>query len=463
MEGPGFDDPGPPIPTPVSRVRRALTVAVVLTLVAAMVALAFVSGRGVVTTPPPEPPAATSATLTTGASRLAVVGADGDLSTTDALGGSLVRYGGAGIRFSFPAWSPDGTRIAAVGEDQGEARVYVFTTPADGASPAAPAIVYSDADQPPFYLYWSPDGEALTFLTTEPEPDGLALRLVPADGSAPAAIIRHGSPMYWAWADAARLLVHSGGEGLAGFFGEVRPDGVATEPLAILPGGFRVPAVSSDGRFRAYVTPGDGTTQPIVVETRERTDAQTLDVFGTAALAFRPGSDGLAIVAAAEPRRETSVPVGPLRLMDASTGEVRTLLSGTVIGSFWSPDGKTIAAIEVPAPGDDNIAAMGRGVLVSTTSFRTAAAAGTRLRISFVNAESGAIRSRSSFALSDLFIDQILPYFDQYALSHRVWSADGASIALPVVDAGIEQVMVIQADGSGARAVADAVAGFWSP
>ena len=231
--------------------------------------------------------------------------------------------------------------------------------------------------------------------------------------------------MYWTWADPARLLVHSGGEGLAGFFGEVRPDGVATEPLAILPGGFRVPAVSGDGRFRAYVTPGDGTTQPIVVETRERTDSHTLDVFGTAALAFGPGSDELAIVAAAEPRRETSVPVGPLRLMDASSGQVRTLLSGTVIGSFWSPDGKTIAAIEVPAAGDDNIAATGHGVLISNTSSRTAAAEGTKLRITFVNVESGAIRSRTSVALADLFIHQILPYFDQYALSHRVWSADG--------------------------------------
>ena len=269
--------------------------------------------------------------------------------------------------------------------------------------------------------------------------------------------------MYWTWADPDRLLVHSGGEGLAGFFGEVRADGVATEPTAILPGGFRVPAVSSDGRFRAYVTPGDGTTQPIVVETRERTDPHTLDVFGTAAIAFGPGSDQLSIVAAAEPRPETSVPVGPLRLMDASSGQVRTLLGGTVIGSFWAPDGKTIAAIEVPAPGDDNVASADLGVLVSNRSPQTTALAGTKLRISFVNVESGAIRSHWSFALSDLFIDQILPYFDQYGLSHRVWSPDSASIALPVVDDGTEQIMVIQADGSGARVVADGVAGFWNP
>ena len=461
MEGPAFDDPGPPVATPVSRVRRALTVAVLLTLVVAMVVLAFVSGRGVVTAPPSELPPATIGAIGGDASHLAVVAADGSLSTTDALGGSQVRYGDAGIDFSFPAWSPDGTRIAAIGKGPDETAVYVFTTPADGAPAGPPTIVYSSADRPPFYLYWSPDGQGLTFLSTEP--DGLALRLAPADASAPAAVIRQGAPMYWTWAEETRLLVRSGGEGLAGFFGEIRPDGVATEPTAILPGGFRVPAVSSDGRFRAYVTQGDGTTQPIVADTREGTDPHTLDVFGTAALAFGPGSDELAIVAAAEPRRETSVPVGPLRLMDASSGRVRTLLSGTVIGAFWAPDGKTIAAIGVPAPGDDNIASTGPGVLVSTRSTGRAAAAGAKLRISFVNVESGAIRSHWSFVLSALFIDQILPYFDQYALSHRVWSPDGASIALPVVEDGTERIMVIQADGSGARTVTDGVAGFWSP
>ena len=56
-----------------------------------------------------------------------------------------------------------------------------------------------------------------------------------------------------------------------------------------------------------------------------------------------------------------------------------------------------------------------------------------KVRLSFVDVETGAIRSHWTFALSDVFVDQVLPYFDQYALSHRVWSPDGASIALPVV------------------------------
>ena len=182
--------------------------------------------------------------------------AAGGLSTTDALGGSLIRYGTTGTKFSFPAWSPDGTRIATIAESPDGVAIDVFTVPAAGAAPGDPAIAYSSGDQPPFYLYWSPDGRGLTFLTTEV--GGLALRLAPADASAPAAVVRTGAPMYWSWADPSRLLVHSGGEGLAGFFGEVRPDGVATERTAILAGSFRVPAVVERRALPGVRDPGRG-------------------------------------------------------------------------------------------------------------------------------------------------------------------------------------------------------------
>ena len=224
--------------------------------------------------------------------------------------------------------------------------------------------------------------------------------------------------MYWSWADPTRLLVHSGGEGIAGFFGEVSPDGVATEPAAILAGAFRAPAVSSDGRFRAFAAAGDGTRQQVVLETRDRTDSHAVDVFGMAAVAFGAGSNDLAFVAPAEPGRDVALPVGPLRLMDGASGRVRTLLDGTVLAFFWAPDGKTIAAIGVPAPGDDKVAGAGRATLISTRSVPAAAAPAVKLRLSFINAETGAIRSHWTFAVSDVFVNEVLPFFDQYALSH---------------------------------------------
>ena len=70
--------------------------------------------------------------------------------------------------------------------------------------------------------------------------------------------------MYWAWADADRLLVHSGGADPGAFFGETGTDGVSVEPGTVEPGDFRAPAVTRDGRFRAYVGPGDGTPAAVV-------------------------------------------------------------------------------------------------------------------------------------------------------------------------------------------------------
>src|SRR4029453_11735955 len=119
---------------------------------------------------------------------------------------------------------------------------------------------------------------------------------------------------------------------------------------------FRAPAVSSDGGFRAFAAAGDGTRQQVVLETRDRTDSHAVDVFGMAAIAFGAGSNDLAFVAPAEPGRAVPLPVGPLRLMDGASGRWRTLLDGTVIAFFWAPDGKTIAAIGAPAPGDDKVA-----------------------------------------------------------------------------------------------------------
>jgi TolB protein len=469
-----FDDPGPPPVAGPGRVRRLLTAVVLLSLIASMVVLAFVSGRGVVTIAPPVPPATTATSGPTAGpstavtvSRLAIVDADGRLTTTDSSGASAVALGEPGIAYSYPAWSPDGARIAVIGQ-AGAARVDVFTIGADGRAIARPVTVYANQDRPPFYLYWSPDGRQLTFLTTEP--DGLALRLVPADGSGPATSIRQGSPMYWAWADAGRLLVHSGGADAGAFIGETGTDGVSVEPDAIESGVFRAPAVSGDGRFRAYVGPGDGTPARIVVEGRDRSNRHTLDVFGGAAIDFGPATSELAFIAPAEPGRDVSLPVGPLRLIDAASGDVRTVLTGSVVAFYWAPDGRTMAALLIPVPGDDSLAATGGFVLARTAgtprgrSFPAAAAPGLALRLVVVDVATGAVRSQQPVQVTDDFALQQLPFFDQYALSHRIWSADSQRLVLPLADAdGTSRIVVIAADGSAAVPVAPGIAASWSP
>jgi len=466
------DDPGPLAIRPPSRARRIATVAILVLLIISMVFLAFVSGRGLVIPVNPDRPGpslqqADGSARPPGPSpaRLAIVDAEGRLVTADQDGHVSAPIGTAGIRYSFPAWSPEGERIAAIGDDNGTGVVHVFSVGPGGtdAASAGPAPIYDSGERPPFYLYWSPDGSRVTFLTTEP--DGIALRIAPADASAPATVVREGAPMYWAWSGADDLLVHSGGAAADAFIGEVGLDGSAIPPTLTGSGGFRAPAVSSDRAFRAYVAPGSAGADEVVVEMRDGSDRHGTDVGGETAIGFGPTTSDLAFIAPDAPGAALGLPVGPLRLLSGTTGDVRVLLPGPVVAFFWAPDGQTIAALQLGQQSDDNVAARdGIGTARLARAPIAAPAPGIGVRLLFVDAATGTTRSARGIQLADLFVAQVLPYFDQYALSHRIWSPDSRSIALPVAAPdGPSGIVVIPADGSASTRIADGVAASWTP
>ena len=121
---------------------------------------------------------------------------------------------------------------------------------------------------------------------------------------------------------------------------------------------------------------------------------------------------------------------------------------------WWSPDGKTIAALRVQPE------------IGSASSPEPSAApseAPTEVRLMFVDVETGAIRSQPVVAPSPAFVDAFLQYFDQYALSHRIWAPDSSSLLLPeILPDGSGQITVRFADGSPPVAL-DGQIGFWSP
>ena len=452
---------------PPSPGRRRLFAVVTVIVIIAFVVVAGLEGSGFVLREP-SPPAVAPSLTTSAQARLAYVGPDGSLSVMDAGRASAIQVPRADATFAFPAWSPDSTHVAAIRTDSAGTSVDVFGIPVTGGSTGTPperVTVYSSATEPAFYLYWAPDSRALAFLTTEP--DGLALRRAPADAATPASLVRKGSPMYWQWVDASRLLVHSGGDAADAFAGEVGLDGEPDAAPAIGTGAFRAPAVSRDGTYLASASSGPDGAPTVVVASRDGAIRHDIPVFGLAAFGFDPTGDTLAFIAPTRAGASTDLPVGPLRAVDPASGTVRTLVDGSVVTFFWAPDGRTIAAIAIPGPGDTTTAvtrSRGTATLARAGASAVQAAAGAVLQVTFVDAVSGAVRGTQPARLSDLFISQVLPYFDQYALSHRFWAPDGTSLVLPTVDEqGTTRITTFRADGADPVDLVDGLFAAWSP
>lgn len=433
-------------------------VAIVGVLVVALVVFAIVGGRIITAAP---------AQTTAQPPRLAVTDRDGKLHTMDASGGSVTDFGASGVQFGFPTWSPDGTRIAVTGKDKDSTAIYVFDA---GTASAKPAIVYDSAAVPPFYAYWSPDGGHIAFLAQKP--DKIALQVVPADGSAKVATVREGAPLYWDWLGSDHLVAHIGLAGSEGsFLGEVDLKGTSSETEPLTAGSFRSPAVSHDRAFRAYVTSGQQAAGMVTVESADRASRQTTEVFGVAAVSFDPAGQTLAFVGAKQPlANDPGFPLGPLKAIDPRNGQTRTLLDGDVVGFFWAPDGRTIAALTIAPVEDQPVGIVGppgarlasaRGPAPGAEPRSTAE--GVPLTLAFVDVASGALRAQRPAEVTSTFVNNILPYFDQYALSHRMWAPDSSAIALPLVKDGSDQLFVIKPDGSEPVPLNGAQLGFWSP
>ena len=201
-------------------------------------------------------------------------------------------------------------------------------------------------------------------------------------------IVREAMPLYWAWSDSDRMLVHSGGDSPGAFLGEVTRDGSTAADLGVQPGDFRAPARSRDGRYRGYIVPATDAPDARGRRGQRRDPAVTRSpVLGGGVVGFGPDGDELAFIAPAKAGPPVTVPVGPLRVVDAGSGAVRTLQPGNVVAFFWSPNGRTIAAFRIGAP-DDTVA-------LARSTRPAATAPGLALDLLFVDAASGSVRSRT--------------------------------------------------------------------
>jgi TolB protein len=146
-------------------------------------------------------------------------------------------------------------------------------------------------------------------------------------------------------------------------------------------------------------------------------------------------------------------------LVDAETGESRALSRELIFAFFWAPDGRSIAYLTLPERSSGGVQAA-----VPEKGRPIAKAQHPRLQMDLwiVDVESGYPHRLFTFEPTNTFTTRFLPYFDQFALSHRIWSPLSDALVLPIADGDTPRIVVVSVDGRIPRPVAEGSIAFWS-
>ncbi len=371
--------------------------------------------------------------------RLAIVNQNGRLMTMSADGSESRQVSTGRDIYRFPSWSPTSDQIAVIGEYNQDVRLLVF----DDVEENEPIVLYDQRGLAPIYLYWHPEGESVSFIANSPS--GLAFYLEPADGSGSSTPLNRGQPFYWQWlANGKQALVHVENERLAfmDLAGEESITGLGSR------GSFQTPALSSRNRYLAYQELRENGRFITIKDLHEDQIALQTNHQGFLSMGWNPNTSQLAYVS---PRSDRSS-FGPLFLWDATVGEEQLLTNDDVIAFFWSPDGRTLAYLTAQ-PNSGPQAKVG-GAVSQQRQFITLAT---------IDIETGAQRYIATFEPNPIFVSQFLPFFEQYALSHRIWSPDSRALAIPVINnEGEPEILITPIDGQDSYRVSDGFLAFWS-
>src|SRR5262249_45137348 len=177
--------------------------------------------------------------------------ASGEVLQTIAFSGRFVKSGRD--FYSWPVWSPDGTRLACfrvvAEEDEATDGLYIFEVASSQVLNS-----YKEPGLRPIYAYWAPNGQNIAVLLSGP--GALSLGLWPASGGRRPRTVAQGVPFYFDWrADAQALLVHNGGDPEAKEGHSVSLLDVESGKRSLVsraPAAFGPPSWSSDGKWLAY-------------------------------------------------------------------------------------------------------------------------------------------------------------------------------------------------------------------
>ena len=347
--------------------------------------------------------------------------------------------------YSWPVWSPDGQRLASFRVELSGGQLtdglYIFD-----AISAQILHSYKEPGLQPIYAYWSPTSQQLGVLLGGRGP--FSLNLWPTSGGQRPQRIAQGAPFYFHWrADGQAVLTHTGGSrgGTAGH--SISVVAVPTGERHLLsrsPSIFGPPSWSYDGKWLAYGNTVEGQAHAaLMIAAGDGGQPESVaPVPRRMALEWSPTQPLLAIAT-------TSFIRAPLfeevRLFDVAAGAMHSLIQEPLAAFFWSPDGTRILyARRNPEH------AHWTWVVVD-------------------------VQSRTSIPVVDFIPSRpqilVFQYFDQYALSHRLWSPDSRFFTFsgqirPNPDQGIRgpsvYVVPVEEDAT-PRRLSDGHIAFWSP
>jgi Tol biopolymer transport system component len=352
--------------------------------------------------------------------------------------------------YGLPTWSPDSQSIAFVSyagtRGQNPSSMGLYTAPKNGKA-VTQALT---STQPLVYYSWSPDGRRVSFISTT-DNSNLAFQVVGSDG-AKQQLVDAGVPYYWAWApDGHTVLAHNGTHLSLLQVG----DSVTEQSLNFEAAEFKAPAFSPNGKQMLVAAAAQNGQPALLLADAQGQNVKPLAEYtGSIAFEWSPDGQRVAYLTSDSP---TAGSTGHLVVVDPNGQSKPVALAGTdVYAFFWSPDSKSLAyfthgqpaSSAPPTPTPDPSGS-------SNSSFL--------LKLSVLDAHSGASHSVATFTPSERFLD-VIPYFDQYDQSLTIWSPDSTNLVVSAYRSdGVPCVWVVNASGHlDPRFIDTGWMGFWS-
>ena len=358
---------------------------------------------------------------------------DGGLvvSTPDGSNERELAPGGAALNTQ-PTWSASGDRIAWSALDADGAELLIANVADDSVAIETREAVLS----PAFYMAWSAADSWIAGLRN----GGSGIELIMIDAATgDVRVVGPGQPFFTDWVNNDELVAVIGGTVLADIpaVGEATQRGLGA-PLGV----FQAPVALADATIVAF-DDGQGGNTVTRITAEVATPLATAD--GPVIMAADPQGTRLAVVVPAagvqsevisfQTNAPPTLPAGQVSIIDLETGAVTTLPETNVAAISWSPNGETLALLQVSA--DD-----------ATWRFVT----GDR-RV-----------DGTTFVPSREFASAYLPFADQYERSSTWWSPDSSAFVLSGSVDGEDGVWVDRIDDElAAVRIGSGDIAFWSP